>query len=472
MKIEKLVIPDRFDRLRGVSDDALKTVILPVEESLAALDKRFRDIKSAQRGAMLIMRGAAGIGKSTFLETVRFFRHDVETVRIARTEDVDSALSALPEFDGPRIAVIEGREALGQVSEREIESWMHSINAFVRTDAGSRTLVVWPVNKVELGELLHRLGVDIGDDALFGIDDAFHDFRGLAPENFIEVAERTVSALNDGLSLTSIGVSEVDAADMVSKSKTIGQFLGRVRGTALGAQDQIVGLLPKESYRVWTVVIAGSDAEVDVAALTRGSLAYADIDRLVSSTNANVVEDLQAQPAVIGILGTTLDARIVSVDMVTILSATRTFGSPELHELMAAESMKTSKEPGAIDRIKDSELGRLLSDRGLGTRRRGSKPGDNTKQAFAKVAAIARQNDGLLNNALGQALVQAGLIDSFETEIDLGTSLTYKSDLYCLQGATPIRLEVMWRQKTSRAEIANYVLGKLRNYGRAIGLIK
>jgi hypothetical protein len=30
---------------------------------------------------------------------------------------------------------------------------------------------------------------------------------------------------------------------------------------------------------------------------------------------------------------------------------------------------------------------------------------------------------------------------------------------------------VMWRKSTGRAEIANYVLTKLYNYGRAIGLL-
>jgi DNA (cytosine-5)-methyltransferase 1 len=29
----------------------------------------------------------------------------------------------------------------------------------------------------------------------------------------------------------------------------------------------------------------------------------------------------------------------------------------------------------------------------------------------------------------------------------------------------------MWRSKTGRADIANYVLAKLGNYGRAIGLL-
>jgi hypothetical protein len=59
-----------------------------------------------------------------------------------------------------------------------------------------------------------------------------------------------------------------------------------------------------------------------------------------------------------------------------------------------------------------------------------------------------------------------------EIEKSLGTELDYKSDIYCTQFGAPLRLEMMWRSKTSRAEIANYVLGKLKNYGRAIGMLR
>jgi hypothetical protein len=64
------------------------------------------------------------------------------------------------------------------------------------------------------------------------------------------------------------------------------------------------------------------------------------------------------------------------------------------------------------------------------------------------------------------------LIESFETERGLGTELNFTSDIYCIRpGGEPIRLEVMWRSTTGRATIANYVLMKLGNYGKAIRLL-
>ena len=222
---------------------------------------------------------------------------------------------------------------------------------------------------------------------------------------------------------------------------------------------------------MWTIVVAGNDPEGDVAALTRGGLAYADIDRLMTATGANVVKELKKQPDKVGILGTVLDARILHVDMLTALAVARQFGDQQLHELMKARGMSTQSDPGAADRLIVSELGLILASSTLGTRKRGSKPGGGTQTAFNNLAEIARTNDGACNRAFGSGLVEAGLIDAYQTEKSLGTDLAYLSDVYLTVAGEPVRLEFMWRKTTSRAEIANYVLGKLGNYGRAVGLL-
>jgi DNA (cytosine-5)-methyltransferase 1 len=87
------------------------------------------------------------------------------------------------------------------------------------------------------------------------------------------------------------------------------------------------------------------------------------------------------------------------------------------------------------------------------------------------LANIARTSDGALNRAIGRALVEGGYASTADIEKDLGTELSYQSDLYVVRESGPVRLEIMWRSTTGRAEIANYVLMKLGNYGKAIGLL-
>jgi DNA (cytosine-5)-methyltransferase 1 len=419
----------------------------------------------------MILRGDSGSGKSTFLDTVGLFRTGVVTERIVADDDLREALQALEPSSDPRIVVLEGREALGEVSSGVLEQGLHAINAFVRTDAGRGTLVVWPTNTDELTVLLVDLARKLGDDALFGVGESVERFDGPAKEQYIGIAGRTVAALNESASLAALGVSEERAIALVDESTTIGRYLALIRGELNRNAGRVKSLNPAEQPRVWTVVIAGNDPDADVAALNRGGQALADIDRLMTSTGANIVKELKKFPDQIGILGTVLDARILHVDMVTALAVARQFGDDELHGLMRAKNMSTQPDETARTRLLGSELGVIMAGETLGTRKRGSKPGGGTQQAFNSLAEIARTRDALCNRAIGAAMVDLGLINEFEVEKDLGTELKFTSDLYCIRNAEPIRLEIMWRTETGRAAIANYVLGKLGNYGKAIGLL-
>lgn len=466
-----LRLPDRFESLQESSTDQLQTIVTPVDETLRMLDHRFLDMGAAGRGGFMVFRGASGAGKSTFLNTVGLFRDSVSTVRLPRGGNLEASLSAQTTTSTPRIVVLEGREALGQVSRPELEAAMHEVNQFVRTDRGRRTLVVWPTNTDDLTDLLVTLARDLGDETLLEPDDPVTHFAGPPKADFVRIAERTVGALNDGVSLSGLGISEELSKQLASESETIGSYLHRVRRAAIAAGDRVQGLLVKEHYRLWTVVIAGTDVEGDVAALTRGGHAFADIDRLMGATGANVVSDLKAQPDQIGILGTVLDARIFHLDMLCALAVARQYGREPLHAAMKERGMKVSGDSAAGERLRTSELGVVLAGGTLGTRKRGPKSGDNTKDAFAKLTEIARQNDGLLNDAIGRGLADVGLVENPETERSLGTSLAFTSDIFATHMAVPLRLEMMWRAKAGRADIANYVLGKINNYGRAIGLL-
>ena len=182
--------------------------------------------------------------------------------------------------------------------------------------------------------------------------------------------------------------------------------------------------------------------------------------------------DLKNYPDQLGILGNVLDARIIYIDMLTALAVARQYGDQQLHTLMKNLNMSTSADNKAPSRLRSSELGILLAGGGLGTRRVGGKAGDNTHSAFANLAQIARDSDGLLNKAFGSGLREVGLISGFETERTLGTALKFASNLYCVpMSGGSIRLEFMWRTRAGRADIANYVLTKLGNYGKAIGLL-
>lgn len=469
---EELNVPDRFEMIRSTGSGTLRSLISPVEETLTILDERFMDLRAARRGGFAIMRGAAGSGKSTFLDTVHLFREGVVTVRIGKDDDIDESLMKAGPSTDARIIVIEGREALLDVSESALEASMHSINTFVRSGPGKNTLVVWPTNTDELTEALRSLGTRLGGKALMSHDGGIVQFMGPRPGTFVEIAERTVAALNDGASLSALGISEDRARELAESESTIGDYLGIVRHELIQNDARVNKLIQVEKFRLWVVVVAGNDVEGDVAALTRGGFAYADIDRLMNSTGANIVQELKKYPDDLGILGTVLDAKILHLDIFSALAIAREYSGEKLRESMRGEGLSVKRDTEADRRIAASELGMIVSGQSLGTRRRGVKPGGNTKNAFDGLARIARTNDGLLNQAIGEALVATGLAQSYETERSLGSTPRYDSDLYIVRDGEPIRVEMMWRTTSSRAEIANYVLTKLGNYARAIRLIE
>lgn len=468
---EILRVPDRFEALAMEDASTLRGVITPVESSLRALDDRFLEIQSAGRGGLMVVMGVSGAGKSTFAKTAGLFR-EVAVISIDSQQDLAQSLQSLGSNTGPRIAIIEGREALGEVAAESIEAYLHAINNYVRSSAGNRTLFVWPINTDDMLQMLTRIASGIGAEALLGIGEQFHLFSGPHKSEFVRIADQTIGALNQGASLYNLGLSAERAEQLAQESDTIGHYLGRVRIELQKNMQLVQGLLPQEPLRVWTVVVSDASAESAVNAVTRGRDAYADIDRMMTSTNANIVADLQEYPDRLGILGTVLDARIVYLDVFAALAVARTFSDEALKEMMAAKSMSTSTDSKAIDRIRDSTLGKLLSGATLGTGRRGSKPKGNTLTAFSNLTAIASTNDTAINAAIGRALQAAGIISTFDVEKQFGSDRKYFSDLYITRpSGEPIRLEFMWRNSTGSADISNYVLKKLELYGKSIGLL-
>ncbi len=330
--------------------------------------------------------------------------------------------------------------------------------------------MVWSANTLELAEHSVALADRLGGEALLGAAEPVSVLRGPPATKYVGIEERTVAALNQGTSLAALGISDDLPQALVCEAQSVGQFLALVRRALVRNGSAVRRLLPTEQFRLWPVIISGDDPDGEVAALTRGGYAYADVDRLMTSTGANMVKKPKRHPDALDILGTVLDAKILHLNMVAILAVARQYGDDQVKDLMRSEGMSTSPDLKAKERLQSSEPGLVMAGGSVGTRRRGSKPGGGSEVAFEGLARIARTNDGALNRALASASVDAGLADSFETEKELGTQRCV-SDLYLLRAGEPIRLEIMWRSPTSRAEIAKYVLGKLSNYARAVGLL-
>lgn len=468
---QPVVVPDRFESLQRKAGSKLSTIVQPVDASLKIIDSVFTRMHGAERGAFLIMRGPSGAGKSTFLHTIDLYRDDVRTESVPGGVQIREYLRTFEPGDQRlTVLVLEEREAATSFSDSELEDWLHAINGFIRSEKGSKALVVWPCNTDELRDRVVELAGKVGGSSLLGTGTPWHDFSGPPKSSYIKIAENTLSTLNQMATLSDLGLTVENLELSASKANTIGTFLAHVHDQIEKASNTVESLLEKEQCRLWVIVAAASDVEGDVAGLTRGRFAQIDTERLMASTGANIVQDLKNYPDKVGILGTVMDARILHLPILAASSIARGFADDSLKVTMkgAGLSLKPDSQGPVLERLKQTELASIFASGTQGVLARGGKPGSESIEAFRKLANIASNNDTALNRALGRALVAAGLIDSFEVEKDFGTGMKRKTDILAKTPSGPIRIEVMWRSSTGRAEIANYVLTKLANYGRAL----
>lgn len=474
-----LSVPDRFESLEIQAKNKLHSIIKPVNYALEHLDDKYNEMRYAGRGAFLVLRGNSGSGKSTFLHTVKLFKLDVETLSIKETESIPDFLKSLPNINQKNniklwIIVIEEREALTDFSVEQLEKDLHSINRFIRSQFGNKTLIVWPCNTDDLEKLLINLAQRIGADSLLGIGQPSYKFNGVPKEQYADIAIQTIALLNEGSTLADLGVSEERAIELVQEVDTIGKYLGLLSKELSKNQKNVDKLLDQEKCKVWIVIIAGNNPEPEVAGLTRGAYSKADIDCLLKATKANIVEELKKYSDKVGILCTVLEAKIIYLPIATARSIIMNYADDKLKQKMKEFGINISKDkvPITVERLMKSQLAKGFQGEAIERSSSHSRPSSDSTKSFEKISQVAKDNDQLLNMAIGKCLQENGIINSFKTEAEFRGKITMRSDLICETNDGKVRLELTWRKWVSSGEISKYVLEKLQKYGQAIGLLE
>lgn len=475
MSTPKVQIPNRFEALQNMTThgDELSVIVRPVKKALAAIDEIFDDMTSAGQGAFLVLHGQPGSGKSTFLHTLKLFREGVRTLQVDAEQPIPEALEQLVEApERLRVVVLAGREALASTSEADLELSLHAINQFIRSREGQRTLVVWPCTSEDAMRRILAKAAQVGGDALLGVHPAGYRFEGPAKTEYVDIARGTIQALNSGASLIALGITDDRAHELAAEAPVIGAFLKSLREEERRNRTAVASLLPEQArHNLWIVVVAGNDPETEVGTLTSGANFSADIERLLASTDANVVQDLKRYPAKLGLLGRSFDARILYLSSMTAIAVVRDRADEGLRGRLAAMGLPMQPQGDGLQRLRESQLALALQGLPVASRTQGRKPGKDRQEEFQKICQLARTDDGILNRLLADALQAAGLIETYRTEEVVGHAQKRSTDVLCTTRDTSIRLELMWRAQTSVGEIARYVLEKLYQYGKAIGFL-
>jgi DNA (cytosine-5)-methyltransferase 1 len=470
---ERFLLPDRFEGLHETAGKQdITKIILPVEYGINTIQDVYEEIDSSGRGSFLILLGNSGSGKTTFLRTLDLFIENVEILTISNEMDIKESINKLSESNFElRIIVIEGRESILDMSNVEVTVAIHAINSFIRSKKGRKSLVVWPCNNKDIVDNLVETSRTVGATSLLGLENTYFIFGGPDKGQYVHIAKQTVELLNNGKTLLDFGITDDMAQNFVDKADTIGEYLKIINSAVRKNKSFVRNLKIKEHCKMWVIVLGQNEPSKDVEALTKGEFLDADVQRLLVSTEANVVQDLKKIPDKIALLSNYLDTKIIYVPIVDTLSIVRNYANEELKGNMKSKGMSLIKDYKIAERLKNTELVRMIQ---MDTKLMGKKgtTGTNSIVAFGKLLEISETNDRLLNDAFGRALLDNGYIDEYSTEQNFGNGLTRRTDLLCKVNGNELRLEFMWRKNTSKAEIANYTLTKLNNYGRAIGFIE
>jgi DNA (cytosine-5)-methyltransferase 1 len=480
MTIPKFRIPDRFESIERLEvNDKLASFIVKVDQGLRVIQEFWDEMESTGRGSLLVLRGDPGIGKSTLLGTVHLFLDGVgrKVFGIGPDESIPDALDNLPAYalgERLRIVIIKGREALGNTSAADLETAIHSINQFIRTAEGEHTLVAWPCNTDDMQQKIVSLARQVGGTALLGEHNDAVLYAGPPKSSYLPIAKNMIEALNADMTLFNLGFTEAGAEQLAQDSTNIGAFLLKLARKAKQNRDALINRLPeKDWYQLWIVVVAGNDVENEVQVLTHGAGDSLDIDRLLQMTDDNVAKGLRAYAEKLGMLSTGMDAKLIHLPAGTAMAVLLDYADPsDARDKHFADTVKLPSEfkGDGETRLKASALARALRREPVTTQTPGPKP--QPRKEFEALTAFAKDNDSALNRIVGRSLQACGLITSFADEQPTGDEQHQRrSDLLCTTEGGPVRIEFMWRKETNRASIAEYALGKLAGYGRAIGYL-
>lgn len=271
--MERMLIPITYEEMSEELKNEipkLTQIVHPVIDIENNLNIVLSDIK--QSGNVLFFHGKSGVGKSTFLDSLKWRSHIIKrtVVNIDSSELVPEfglnglfleikklSESASKEADkGPTIIVIDYLESIEDQPEPQIKSFFRNLNGLVRK---CPILLIWPVTQKSDADFMIEIANRIAT-TLFYPDKEIIDFGGPEEEKFIDIAKRTITTINQGKEPSEFGLTNDIFIEVLSEfqklsnvHKSIRRFLQLIKSKwelQSGHLEKIKSQIPKP-IEVW-----------------------------------------------------------------------------------------------------------------------------------------------------------------------------------------------------------------------------
>lgn len=501
--LPSLELPKRWEFLE---DRALENDLDPllfverVDDAAEHLDTLLKRIEGGDGGAIEVIYGRSGSGKTTFLKSLPKFFENIDV----QLFDKKSPLDQLPvEIESGynknsaklRIVVIQRRDNPKSSELKEIEDVFSDLLDLFRTPAG-QVLLLWPITDQEKAQHVADLAWHIGRDSMVSTatNGKFH-FEGLPKSRFQEIAENTSKNLN-GDGLAAFGITDEKVSELLGSSQTISDFFSSLNQIAEEVRGKTWTVLKNRSIVHSWVLLPSDDAHATAAtstSLTQGTQSKIDVDKIGEfldrpDNNSLYVKNWQKSRGLMAHVLRSIDARLFNLPPNVALGAIRRFGTDSLKSLL---NQKSTNLEAAKDALRSTQFYKaILSTIGIETTPfAGNRPtSDETANEYLRIQTTASKDDKPLNRALGD-LLSACLAEDAPTlevvsEKKSIPNCELRPDVYIKISETEfICLEPTWRttgrklsgeptQNTlTEAHMKKYALEKFYDYAQGVGLI-
>jgi len=484
LEFPALIFPNRYEGLKNAAKNRnipLKPIITPVQDAIKEVEKELKQIEETGRGNLFVLSGKTGSGKTTFLNTLDLFIDDVGiyTIKLSNIdsrENIENALAGLRREDKKfSIVVLEGKEALGALLDKEIDVLLTTMNIDFRKDVGRNTLFVIPTTSQEVADQISNRAADVGSMVSRGRP--FYIFKGPQRNEYIPITNDTLRTLNDSRNLLQYGVAENVAKGLAESATSIGVFMESCYNEIQRYQDALTESfdgIKRKRIHLWTVfstIEENARRNHDIIrSLTFGDLQHVQIERMLTgdSAEARYWEDKQ------GAFSQTanyLDLRIMYLPMRTANAIATAYGHDEL--LQKLKKMELMGRPATRDSAQNSlggtAIGKFLQKQGFVDRdpsKRG-KPTEEQKKTFKEIVSVASTDDKALNAAVADALrdwlkqpdykVATNLALNENKTLIADVAVVTPTDIYCL--------EFKWRSSELHdSEVIRQTIGRVKEY--------
>ncbi len=481
--LARVKLPSRYESLAtAVGHDVARVLVEPPEAVRHTFEEAAAGTRAQGRGLFAPLVARSGTGKSTLAANLHHWFGGAFTPTAVVRGAVDATmLSAAVEQVLTDLRASESRIVPVAIEDREFAAptdiELAQMKSFLRTSVGARSLVLW---------------LETDEDRAVDISRRFVDAAGQSPvplplyasgppqETWADIASNTLRLVNGLESLEHLGVDPSDFNP--SDWRSLGDYLDGI-SRDLVAQAQALLRATQRPLRL-TVVFATQTDGAGVLESFTGTSRFGGVEPqrlMVATPQSEIGRWWAARRGLLTSVMYRLDTRILSLSPSTSIAIIRRFGPSDVIKGLEELGVPRRTDGELLEYLRRSDLGKFVSGRAQAMSETRGRPSADAPVAFDLVASqfgFGGGRDKRLNRAIFETLLiynrRAEL--GFE-KVSCEERLQFAPlipDIGLIAEHIGYCLEFHWRRgdflaTTHRSEIAQYVLGKLRDYARALG---